>query len=86
MNSLSATTFCCFCLYSDYEDEVTLVESAVRFIREFELLLKIIIDGRIKTSQEEIASEIPSQKTFRFQLEACDKDGAFTYITLCRGC
>lgn len=38
------------------ECEVTLVESAVRFIREFELLLKIIIDGRIKTSQEEIAS------------------------------
>lgn len=59
------------------ECEVTLVESAVRFIREFELLLKIIIDGPIKTSQEEIAAEIPSQKTFRFQLEACDKAWCF---------
>ncbi|KAG8660827.1 hypothetical protein MANES_02G199200v8 [Manihot esculenta] len=59
------------------ECEVTLLESAVRFIREFELLLKIIIDGPIKTSQEEIASEIPSQKTFRFQLEAFDKAWCF---------
>ncbi|KAJ9145925.1 hypothetical protein P3X46_028252 [Hevea brasiliensis] len=39
----------------------------------FELLVEIIIDGPIQFSRERIASAIPSQKTFRFQLEACDK-------------
>ncbi|KAF2290893.1 hypothetical protein GH714_016287 [Hevea brasiliensis] len=55
------------------ECEITLAESAVSFVREFELLVEIIIDGPIQFSRERIASAIPSQKTFRFQLEARDK-------------
>ncbi|KAF2290900.1 hypothetical protein GH714_016341 [Hevea brasiliensis] len=55
------------------ECEITLAESTVSFVREFELLVEIIIDGPIQFSRERIASAIPSQKTFRFQLEACDK-------------
>lgn len=54
------------------ECEIVLADSAANFIQEFELLVKIIIDGPIKTSQE-IASTNPSQKTFRSQLEAFDK-------------
>ena len=54
------------------ECEIVLADSAANFIQEFELLVKIIIDGPIKTSQE-IASANPSQKTFRSQLEAFDK-------------
>lgn len=54
------------------ECEFALGESAANFIREFELLIKIIIDGPIQTSQEEMASAIPSEKTFRSQLEAFD--------------
>lgn len=57
------------------EDECnsSLAVSAANFIREFELLIKIIIDGPVQSSLEEIASGIPSQKIFRSQLEAFDK-------------
>ncbi|EEF40590.1 conserved hypothetical protein [Ricinus communis] len=55
------------------ECENTLAESAVNFIREFELLVKIIMHGPIKTSEEATTSAISNQKTFRSQLEAYDK-------------
>ncbi|CAK7344781.1 unnamed protein product [Dovyalis caffra] len=54
------------------DSEIALADSAANFIREFELLAKIIIDGPNQTSQE-TASGNPSQKTFRSQLEAFDK-------------
>ncbi|XP_065881294.1 uncharacterized protein [Euphorbia lathyris] len=55
------------------ECEIVLAESAVNFIRQFELLVKRIIDGPVQTSLEEIASEIPKQTSIRSQLEAYDK-------------
>ncbi|KAJ6383720.1 hypothetical protein OIU78_027083, partial [Salix suchowensis] len=54
------------------ECEIALADSAANFIQEFELLVKIIIDGPAQTSQE-ITSANPSQKTFRSQLEVFDK-------------
>ncbi|KAK9271264.1 hypothetical protein L1049_026854 [Liquidambar formosana] len=55
------------------EHESTLTESAANFIREFELIIKIILGGPIQTSDEETVSSMPSQLTFRSQLEAFDK-------------
>lgn len=50
-----------------------LAQSAASFVREFELLLRIITHGPIKTSPNESASSSPSRITFRSQLEAFDK-------------
>ncbi|KDP26977.1 hypothetical protein JCGZ_22197 [Jatropha curcas] len=55
------------------ECEISVAESAVNFIREFELLIKITIDGPIQSSKEEVSSGISSRKTFRSQLETFDK-------------
>lgn len=50
-----------------------LAQSAASFVREFELLLRIITHGPIQTSPNESASSSPSRITFRSQLEAFDK-------------
>lgn len=55
------------------EHEATLSESAANFIREFELLIKIVLDGSFQTTEQKSASSIPCQLTFRSQLEAFDK-------------
>ncbi|XP_050208723.1 uncharacterized protein LOC126659468 isoform X2 [Mercurialis annua] len=53
--------------------ENTLTESAGNMVREFELLVKTVTHGPIKTSEEAITSSFQNQKTFRSQLEAYDK-------------
>ncbi|XP_059630976.1 uncharacterized protein LOC132273883 [Cornus florida] len=55
------------------ELEIPLVDSAESFVREFELLVKIILDGPTQITQEETAPSAPSRLTFRSQLEAFDK-------------
>jgi hypothetical protein len=52
------------------EHEVALAESAAKFTRDFELLIKIILEGAIQNAEEK--TTIPSQITFRSQLEAFD--------------
>ncbi|KAJ7002065.1 hypothetical protein NC653_012210 [Populus alba x Populus x berolinensis] len=56
------------------EREIALAKSAESFIREFELLIRIILDGPMHSSDKE--SESISQKhcTFRSQLAAFDKE------------
>ncbi|KAA8538697.1 hypothetical protein F0562_028322 [Nyssa sinensis] len=55
------------------EHEIALAESAESFVRGFELLIKIILDGPIRTTQEGTASSVTSRMTFRSQMEAFDK-------------
>lgn len=55
------------------EREMALAMSAREFIRELELLIKIILDGPIQSSDEESDSAIPKRCTFRSQLAAFDK-------------
>lgn len=51
------------------QSEIALAESAGTFVKEFELLLKIIIGGSIKSTEE----EIPPRLSFSSQLKAFDK-------------
>lgn len=53
------------------EHEVALAESAAKFIRDFELLIRIILEGPTQNAEEKTA--IPGRITFRSQLEAFDK-------------
>ncbi|KAJ4823492.1 hypothetical protein Tsubulata_015516 [Turnera subulata] len=53
--------------------EAPLADSAANFIREFDLLIKIILVGPIQTAHEEMDSATSNQKTFRSQLEAFDR-------------
>lgn len=55
------------------ELENALAESATTLIREFELLIEVILHGPIQKAQEDAASSNPSRVTFRSQLEAFDK-------------
>ncbi|XP_030539410.1 uncharacterized protein LOC115747397 [Rhodamnia argentea] len=55
------------------EREIALAMSAREFVRELELLMKIILDGPIQSSDEESDSAIPKRWTFRSQLAAFDK-------------
>ena len=55
---------------TDCENALSL--SATDFVREFELLLKVIIQGPIQTAQKETALG-PSKITYRSQLETFDK-------------
>uniref|UniRef100_A0A5B7BYP5 T-complex protein 11 n=1 Tax=Davidia involucrata TaxID=16924 RepID=A0A5B7BYP5_DAVIN len=55
------------------EHEIALAESAESFVCEFELLIKIILDGPIQTTQDGTASSVPSRMTFRSQMGAFDK-------------
>ncbi|KAM3308326.1 putative protein isoform X1 [Capsicum chacoense] len=51
------------------QSEIALAESAGTFVKEFELLLKIIIGGPIKSTEE----ESPARLAFSSQLKAFDK-------------
>ncbi|KAF3445370.1 hypothetical protein FNV43_RR10546 [Rhamnella rubrinervis] len=53
--------------------ENTLAKAATTLIREFELLIEVVLHEPIQKAQEEAASSNPSRTTFRSQLEAFDK-------------
>ncbi|WCJ44190.1 T-complex protein 11 [Euphorbia peplus] len=55
------------------ESEIVLAESAVNFIRQFELLVNRILDGPVQASPEKIGSDIPKQMSIRSQLESFDQ-------------
>ncbi|KAK7328295.1 hypothetical protein VNO77_22398 [Canavalia gladiata] len=55
------------------EREIALAKSAQEFVQMFELLIKIILDGPIQSSDEESVSAIMKRCTFRSQLAAFDK-------------
>lgn len=55
------------------EREIALAKSAERFVREFELLVKIILDGpTVKSFDEESEPALEGRCTFRSQLAAFD--------------
>ncbi|CAK9175692.1 unnamed protein product [Ilex paraguariensis] len=54
------------------ECEVSLAKSAEKFVKEFELLIKIILDGPIQRSGEESDPTLAKRLTFRSQLSAFD--------------
>ncbi|KAM7470352.1 hypothetical protein LguiA_008535 [Lonicera macranthoides] len=54
------------------ECENALAKSAEKFVREFELLTKIILDGPVRGSDEESEPSLARQWTFRSQLVAFD--------------
>lgn len=60
-------------LSSKSDHEVALADSAAKFIYDFELLIKIILQGAIQNAEEKTASTLPSRITFKSQLEAFDK-------------
>ncbi|KAL6184098.1 hypothetical protein ACLB2K_045502 [Fragaria x ananassa] len=55
------------------ERETSLAKSAGEFVREFELLVKTILQGPVNSSEEESDSTSPKHITFRSQLGAFDK-------------
>ncbi|KAK8568114.1 hypothetical protein V6N12_006678 [Hibiscus sabdariffa] len=55
------------------EREIALANSAEVFVREFELLVKIILEGAIQSSDEESETALSRRLTFRSQLAAFDK-------------
>ncbi|KAL5789712.1 hypothetical protein ACOSQ2_004600 [Xanthoceras sorbifolium] len=55
------------------EREIVLAKSAEEFARQFELLIKIILEGPIQSSDEESETSLPKCWTFRSQLAAFDK-------------
>lgn len=55
------------------EREIALAKSAQEFVKMFELLIKIILEGPIKSSDEEAVSAVKKRCTFRSQLAAFDK-------------
>ncbi|KAL6297528.1 hypothetical protein ACE6H2_005670 [Prunus campanulata] len=55
------------------ESEISLAKSAEDFVTEFELLLKVILEGPIHSSDDEADSALPKHLTFRSQLGAFDK-------------
>ncbi|EXB87373.1 hypothetical protein L484_016720 [Morus notabilis] len=55
------------------EREIALAKSAEEFVHEFELLLKIVLEGPVHSSDEESESVTPKRSTFRSQLAAFDK-------------
>lgn len=55
------------------EHEIALVEFATYLIREFELLVKIILEGPECTLPDNVSFVAPRPKKFRSQLEAFDK-------------
>ncbi|KAL5715749.1 hypothetical protein ACHQM5_017526 [Ranunculus cassubicifolius] len=54
------------------EHETMLAESATNLIREFELLIKIILDGPTQDGHLDSDPALPTRKTFRTQLECFD--------------
>ncbi|KAF5936796.1 hypothetical protein HYC85_024302 [Camellia sinensis] len=60
-------------VFSDQgEREIDLAKSAEKFVQEFELLMKIILDGPIQSSNEESDHALARRWTFRPQLAAFD--------------
>ncbi|GLT42740.1 hypothetical protein SLA2020_167260 [Shorea laevis] len=59
------------------EREITLAKSAEAFIREFELLIKIMLEGPVHSSDEGCDSASPKRQTFRSQLAGFDKAWCF---------
>ncbi|KAE8716692.1 hypothetical protein F3Y22_tig00110109pilonHSYRG00033 [Hibiscus syriacus] len=55
------------------EREVALAKSAEAFVQEFELLIKIILEGPIQNSDKESQCALPRRLTFKSQLTAFDK-------------
>lgn len=55
------------------ENEIALAKSAQEFVQMFELLIKIILEGPIQSSEEESLSAVMKRCTFRSQLAAFDK-------------
>ncbi|EEF31715.1 conserved hypothetical protein [Ricinus communis] len=55
------------------EREIALTKSAEDFIQQFELLMRIILDGPIQSSDEESDSMSPKRCTFRSQLVTFDR-------------
>ncbi|KAL5096311.1 hypothetical protein RYX36_000638 [Vicia faba] len=55
------------------EREIALAKSAHEFVKMFDLLIKIILEGPIKSSDEESVSAVKKRCTFRSQLAAFDK-------------
>ncbi|TYI99734.1 hypothetical protein E1A91_A13G037800v1 [Gossypium mustelinum] len=55
------------------EREIALAKSAEAFVREFELLVKIILEGPMRSPDEESDSTLSKPLTFRSQLAAFDK-------------
>ncbi|KAJ7968051.1 T-complex 11 [Quillaja saponaria] len=53
--------------------EINLAKSAEEFVQMLELLIKIILDGPILSSDEESETAFPKRWTFRSQLAAFDK-------------
>ncbi|KAM7252377.1 hypothetical protein ACFE04_024260 [Oxalis oulophora] len=53
--------------------EIALADSALEFVREFELLVKIILEGPIQTSDEVSDSNSQKRVTFRSQIAAFDR-------------
>ncbi|KAI3448328.1 hypothetical protein Pfo_004993 [Paulownia fortunei] len=54
------------------ERERALVKSAEKFVKEFELLIKILLNGPLQVPDEESDHVILTRRTFRFQLAAFD--------------
>ncbi|KAK8558569.1 hypothetical protein V6N13_098221 [Hibiscus sabdariffa] len=55
------------------ECEIALAKSAEAFVREFELLVKIVLEGPIQSSDEEPDTALSKRLTFRSQLAAFNK-------------
>lgn len=55
------------------EREIALAKAAKEYVREFELLLKIVLEGPVHSSDEESDSMTPKRSTFRSQLATFDK-------------
>ncbi|KAA8536558.1 hypothetical protein F0562_029036 [Nyssa sinensis] len=54
------------------EREISLAKSAEKFVQEFELLIKIILDGPVQSSDEESDPALGKRGTFRSQLSSFD--------------
>lgn len=57
---------------SQGEREIALVRSAEKFLREFELLIKIILDGAIRSSDTDSENASKGRINFRSQLQVFD--------------
>ncbi|KAM6554283.1 hypothetical protein CsatB_015045 [Cannabis sativa] len=55
------------------EREMSLAKAAEEYVKEFELLLKIVLEGPVHSSDEESDSMAQKRSTFRSQLAAFDK-------------
>lgn len=55
------------------EQEAALAKVAEKFVRELELLIKIILEGPVQSTDEESDSSVPKRCTFKLQLAIFDK-------------